>query len=90
MTTRTYTVLGMACGHCAGFVTEELRGVPGVTAVVVDVEGDAVTVTSTRALALGEVRAAVDEAGYELASEEGGEGEEAGEGGEPARARRRQ
>ncbi|MEU5835727.1 heavy-metal-associated domain-containing protein [Streptomyces diacarni] len=92
MTTRTYTVLGMACGHCAGFVTEELRGVPGVTAVVVDVESDAVTVTSTRALALGEVRAAVDEAGYELAAAEGEGGGEAGEGGEPppARVRRRQ
>jgi copper chaperone CopZ len=70
-TRRTYTVLGMACGHCAGFVTEELRGLPGVTAVAADVESDTVTVTSTRALGLGDVRAAVDEAGYELAADEG-------------------
>ncbi|WP_369208421.1 heavy-metal-associated domain-containing protein [Streptomyces sp. PU-14G] len=72
MITRTYTVLGMACGHCAGFVTEELRGLPGVTAVAVDVEGDSVTVTSAHALDLGDVRAAVDEAGYELGAGEGG------------------
>ncbi|WP_150252721.1 heavy-metal-associated domain-containing protein [Nocardiopsis deserti] len=66
MTTRTYTVTGMACGHCGGFVTEELERVGGVTAVVVDVEGDRVTVTSERELGAAEVRAAVEEAGYEL------------------------
>jgi copper chaperone CopZ len=63
VTTRTYTVTGMACG---GFVTEELERVGGVTAVVVDVEGDRVTVTSERELGTAEVRAAVEEAGYEL------------------------
>ncbi len=66
MTTRTYTVTGMACGHCEGFVTEELERVEGVTAVAVDVGGDRVTVTSEREIGTDEVRAAVEEAGYEL------------------------
>lgn len=66
MIERTYTVVGMACGHCEGFVTEELELVDGVTAVAVDVERDRVTVTSERELDVSEVRAAVEEAGYEL------------------------
>ncbi|WP_165959695.1 heavy-metal-associated domain-containing protein [Nonomuraea longispora] len=61
-----YTVLGMACGHCADAVTEELERVPGVTAVEVHVEADRVSVTSDRELDLAQVRAAVEEAGYEL------------------------
>ncbi|GAB3703067.1 heavy-metal-associated domain-containing protein [Nocardiopsis oceani] len=70
MTERTYTVAGMACAHCESFVTEELEGVTGVTAVAVDVERGRVTVTSERALELAEVRAAVEEAGYELAAQD--------------------
>ncbi|MGW6457384.1 heavy-metal-associated domain-containing protein [Streptomyces sp. NPDC055078] len=66
MTERVYTVSGMACGHCAGFVTEELERVAGVTAVAVDVENDLVTVTSDGDLDIADVRAAVEEAGYEL------------------------
>ncbi|MGI5523087.1 heavy-metal-associated domain-containing protein [Micromonospora sp. CA-259024] len=66
MTVSTYRVIGMACGHCAGFVTEEIERIPGVTAVAVDVEHDTVTVNSNRLLDIAEVRAAVEEAGYEL------------------------
>ncbi|MEU4553072.1 cation-transporting ATPase [Micromonospora arborensis] len=66
MTVSSYRVIGMACGHCAGFVTEEIERIPGVTAVAVDVEGDTATVTSDRPLDIAEVRAAVEEAGYEL------------------------
>ncbi|MEW2429136.1 heavy-metal-associated domain-containing protein [Micromonospora sp. NPDC047644] len=66
MSVQTYRVVGMACGHCAGFVTEEIERIPGVTAVVVDVENDTVTVNSARVLDIVDVRAAVEEAGYEL------------------------
>ncbi|WP_049561889.1 heavy-metal-associated domain-containing protein [Nonomuraea sp. SBT364] len=66
MTTSVYTVTGMACGHCADAVTEELERVAGITAVAVDVEHDTVTVTSDRPLDADEVRAVVEEAGYEL------------------------
>ena len=65
--TQTYTVSGMTCGHCAQAVTAELSELPGVADVQVDVASGAVTVTSAGPLAEADVRAAVDEAGYELA-----------------------
>ncbi|WP_017580004.1 heavy-metal-associated domain-containing protein [Nocardiopsis valliformis] len=68
MIERTYTVVGMDCGHCEGFVTEELERVEGVTAVAVDMERDRVTVTSEREPKVTEIRAAIEEAGYELAA----------------------
>ena len=61
-----YNVQGMSCGHCAGAVTRELSAIEGVTGVHVDLAAKKVTVGSTRELAEDEVRAAVDEAGYEL------------------------
>jgi copper chaperone len=61
-----YSVQGMSCGHCAGAVTREISALDGVTGVHVDLVAKKVTVGSTRELAEDEVRAAVDEAGYEL------------------------
>ncbi|MFI2411948.1 heavy-metal-associated domain-containing protein [Streptomyces sp. NPDC018947] len=68
MTESTYTVEGMACGHCAESVTEELEGIAGVIAVTVDVDSGTVVVTSDRVVETADVRAAVEEAGYELTS----------------------
>jgi len=65
--TSTYTVTGMTCGHCVQAVTSEISELPGVADVRVDLASGAVTVTSEAPLAEGSVRAAVDEAGYELA-----------------------
>lgn len=62
----TYTVSGMTCGHCVEAVTGELTKVPGVREVSIDLPTGAVTVTSDTPLPLDDVRAAVDEAGYEL------------------------
>ncbi|MGA4845239.1 heavy-metal-associated domain-containing protein [Streptomyces sp. G5(2025)] len=70
MTERVYAVTGMACGHCARFVSDELRLVAGVTSVAVDVDRGTVAVTSEGALDLADVRAAVEEAGYELAADQ--------------------
>lgn len=61
-----YSVFGMNCGHCASAVTRELTAIHGVTGVKVDLGAKKVTVGSTRPLSEDEVRAAVDEAGYEL------------------------
>jgi copper chaperone len=66
MTTTTYTVTGMTCGHCVNAVSTEIGALPGVTGVDVDLTNGAVTVTSDQPLDPGAVRAAVDEAGYEL------------------------
>jgi copper chaperone len=68
VTTSTYTVTGMTCEHCVGAVRGELSRLPGVTEVVVDLSSGQVTVTSDGPLSTDDVRAMVDEAGYELAS----------------------
>ncbi|MEU8815321.1 cation transporter [Actinoplanes sp. NPDC048796] len=65
--TSTYTVTGMTCGHCVQAVTGELSALAGVDDVQVDLASGAVTVTSEAPLSEDAVRAAVDEAGYELA-----------------------
>lgn len=66
MSTATYTVVGMTCSHCVGAVTEEVGQVPGVTAVDVDLDSGALTVTADAPVDEGAVRAAVEEAGYEV------------------------
>jgi copper chaperone len=68
MSTATYTVTGMTCGHCVSSVTEEVSGLSGVQDVDVDLATGAVTITSTEPLAEPDVRGAVEEAGYQLAS----------------------
>ncbi|MFD1831711.1 MULTISPECIES: heavy-metal-associated domain-containing protein [Streptomyces] len=65
-TVTTYKVTGMTCGHCEGAVTEEVSGIDGVTEVKAVASSGLVTVTSDRDLDDEAVRAAVDEAGYEL------------------------
>ena len=67
MSEQTYTVTGMTCGHCVASVTEEVSGIDGVTDVAVDLPTGAVTVTSTEPVDDADIRAAVQEAGYELA-----------------------
>lgn len=71
MTTQTYPVTGMTCGHCVQAVTAEIEILEGVRDVAVDLvpEGaSTVRVTSHRSLDDGEIRAALDEAGdYQLA-----------------------
>lgn len=68
MTSTTYRVTGMTCDHCVRAVSSEVARIDGVTEVQVDLATGEVTVTSEAALATDDVRAAVDEAGYELAS----------------------
>ena len=67
MSTASYTVVGMTCGHCVSAVTEEVGAVPGVTAVDVDLASGGLTVTGTGPVDEGAVRTAVEEAGYEVA-----------------------
>jgi copper chaperone CopZ len=67
MTTATYTVVGMTCGHCVDSVTEEVTQVAGVTAVDVDLASGGLTVTSSSTIDDSAVQAAVEEAGYHVA-----------------------
>jgi copper chaperone len=68
MSQATYTVTGMTCSHCAQAVTTEVSNLPGVTEVDVDLASGQVRVVSDAPLDDGAVRAAVDEAGYEVSS----------------------
>ena len=62
MSTSTYTVSGMTCGHCVSSVTEEVSEVAGVTDVQVELESGLLTVTGDADASA--VEAAVQEAGY--------------------------
>lgn len=66
MSTATYTVAGMTCGHCVSSVKEEVGQVAGVTAVDVDLPSGQVTVTSDSPVDDALITAAVEEAGYEV------------------------
>ena len=69
MSTQTFRVTGMTCDHCVHAVTEEVSALDGVEAVTIElVAGGASSVLVTSASPVGAevMRAAVDEAGYEL------------------------
>jgi copper chaperone len=67
-----FPVTGLTCGHCVGAITSELRALPGVTDVQIDlvVGGtSALSVTADNAITDVELTAALEEAGeYQLAS----------------------
>jgi copper chaperone CopZ len=69
MSTTTLDVTGMTCEHCVHAVTTELTGLDGVTAVNIDLVAGGVTpvtISSDAPVAEDALRAAVDEAGYEV------------------------
>jgi copper chaperone CopZ len=66
MTTIVYDVPGISCGHCKAAIEGEVSGVPGVESVTVDIDTKKVTVAGTADDAA--LRAAIDEAGYDVAS----------------------
>ncbi|MEN2740415.1 cation transporter [Microbacterium sp. X-17] len=68
--TADYLVAGMTCAHCVRSVTEEVSALAGVAAVDVDLNAGGasrVRVSSAAPIALDEIRAAIEEAGYTLA-----------------------
>ncbi|NGO67346.1 heavy-metal-associated domain-containing protein [Streptomyces boncukensis] len=66
VTTTVYTVSGMSCSHCENAISEEVSKIDGVSAVQADASTGEVTVTSATPLDDAAVRAAVDEAGYDV------------------------
>ena len=64
--TTVYQVSGMSCGHCEGSVSGEICELPGVSSVKAVASTGEVTVVSAGPLDEDAVRAAVDEAGFEL------------------------
>jgi copper chaperone len=65
--TREYAVRGMTCAHCVMSVREEVSEVPGVRLVDVDLASGRMSVLGAD-ISDEAVRAAVAEAGYQVAS----------------------
>ena len=63
----TYRVPGMHCEHCERAIRSEIAALPGVAEVQVDLQTKLVTVRGER-LDDDAVRAAINEAGYEVAA----------------------
>ncbi|MFG1838879.1 heavy-metal-associated domain-containing protein [Micromonospora sp. NPDC049175] len=66
MVNTTFQVQGMTCGHCVSAVSAEVGAIAGVRDVQVDLATGQVTVNSEQPLDVQVVRAAVDEAGYDV------------------------
>jgi copper chaperone CopZ len=66
MSEAVYSVSGMSCGHCESAVSKEVTAIPGVTSVTAVASSGLLTIASEQPLDEDAVRAAVDEAGYEL------------------------
>ena len=66
--TTEYLVSGMHCQHCVTSVTEEVSAIPGVTDVRVDLDTGELVVTSDTDLFFSDIEAAIDEAGYTVAT----------------------
>ncbi len=67
MNDHDYTVQGMTCENCRRHVTAALSALPGVAEVRVDLGSGRAVLRADRDLTRDEVRAALEEAGYELA-----------------------
>lgn len=65
MTTRTYDVPGVSCDHCKAAIEGEVAKLGAVTSVTVDVAAKTAVVEGEADE--GAVRAAIDEAGYDVA-----------------------
>jgi copper chaperone CopZ len=72
MSTQTFPVTGLTCGHCVGAISSELSVLAGVQDVHIDLVVDGTStlrVTADQELSDDEVAVALDEAGdYKLAS----------------------
>lgn len=68
METKTFSVKGMTCNHCAMAVTKALNGVSGVSEARVDLAKGEATVTYDPATAsTAKMKEAVEDAGYAMA-----------------------
>ena len=62
----TLSIEGMMCGHCQATVEKALKGVPGVSEVVVSLEDKNAVVTAEESVSADALKAAVVDAGYEV------------------------
>ena len=67
MSLSVITVTGMSCAHCENAVRAEISAIPGVSQVDVNVASGEVKILAEPAPDTATLRAAVEEAGYQLA-----------------------
>ena len=63
---KVITVEGMMCGHCTGRVQKALESIEGVAGVTMSLEDKTAAVELTAEVADETLKAAVEEAGYEV------------------------
>ncbi len=66
MTTTTFSVQGMTCGHCVAAVTAEVSKIATVSNVDIDLATGSVAVHAEGPISAEDFAAAVDEAGFEV------------------------
>jgi copper chaperone CopZ len=62
--TKEFTVRDISCGHCAQAITQEVKNVPGVQNVNVDVSTKRVSVETNERVTTDVLVNAINEAGY--------------------------
>ena len=67
MSLSVITVTGMSCAHCENAVRAEISAIPGVSQVDVNVASGEVKILAEPVPDAATLRAAVEEAGYQLA-----------------------
>ena len=68
MSSKTYDVPNISCGHCVATIEREIDAVPGVKAVKADLDSKHVTVLYDDEAVLSRVEETLDEIGYPAAS----------------------
>ena len=63
--TYTYSVPAMTCGHCKASIEDEVNKLDGVVRIIVDLEAKTVQVDGSAPD--DAIRAAIDEAGFDIA-----------------------
>ncbi len=68
MIEQIYRVPDVSCEHCVRAITDELGKLPGIQNVGVDLKTKLVTVQHDGSVSDAELRAGIEEAGYEIAA----------------------
>lgn len=68
MTTKTYSVPDISCGHCTATIERELQLIEGLESVKAELDSKRVTVEVQREDVLAEVEKMLEEIGYPAAA----------------------
>ena len=60
------SIEGMSCAHCTGHVKKALESIAGVKSAELSLENKSATVEHEEKVSLADLKAAVEEAGFEI------------------------